>query len=263
VMHPIIDESPLVVSGRGARPRRHRRLPSPGRCPRLPGATARGNLAAARRRDDRTGHCRASPGGDDPAAPRLGATRMDRTRRRRPLHRTRVLMDANPGAASAVRHARGIAAYARIFGVPESQVDAAFAPRVGPVFAEEQLQAAGGAAWTDPALSGRDSSIAVITAVVAQGVTGDRLAAPPCPGPAERSRRRRSHRADGISRHLPRPRPCLTRHGNHPRPRGRAPLGSSRRSAGDRNCELSYHRPGKGSSCPPRTTPAGPRTCSR
>jgi 4-carboxymuconolactone decarboxylase len=87
-------------------------------------------------------------------------------------------MDANPGAASAVRHARGIVAYARIFGVPESQVDAAFAPRVGPVFAEEQLQAAGGAAWTDPALSGRDSSIAVITAVVAQGVTGDRLAAP-------------------------------------------------------------------------------------
>jgi hypothetical protein len=27
--------------------------------------------------------------------------------------------------------------------------------------------------------------------------------------------------------------------------------------------ELRYHRPGKGSSCPPRPTPAGPRTCSR
>lgn len=27
--------------------------------------------------------------------------------------------------------------------------------------------------------------------------------------------------------------------------------------------ELRYHRPGKGSSCPPRPAPAGPRTCSR
>lgn len=84
-------------------------------------------------------------------------------------------MSASADAVPDVRRARGVAAYARIFGVPEDQLAAAFASRVGPVFAEEQLQAAGGAAWADPALSGRDRSIAVITALVAQGVTGDRL----------------------------------------------------------------------------------------
>jgi len=86
-------------------------------------------------------------------------------------------MSASTGAAPDVRRARGIAAYARIFGVPEDQLAAAFASRVGPVFAEEQLQAGGGAAWADPALTGRDRSIAIITALVAQGVTGDRLEA--------------------------------------------------------------------------------------
>jgi 4-carboxymuconolactone decarboxylase len=54
-------------------------------------------------------------------------------------------MGANPDAAPAVRRARGVAAYARIFGVPDDQVAAVFASRVGPVFAEEALQAAGGA----------------------------------------------------------------------------------------------------------------------
>src|SRR6266487_2656785 len=73
-------------------------------------------------------------------------------------------MGAGTGAEPDVRHARGVAAYARIFGVPEDQLAAAFASRVGPVFAEEQLQAAGGAAWADPALSGRDRSVAIITA---------------------------------------------------------------------------------------------------
>jgi 4-carboxymuconolactone decarboxylase len=86
-------------------------------------------------------------------------------------------MSADTDAAPADRHARGVAAYARIFRVPEDQVAAAFTSRVGPVFAEEQLQAAGGAAWADPALSGRDRSIAIITALVAQGVTDDRLGA--------------------------------------------------------------------------------------
>ena len=52
----------------------------------------------------------------------------------------------------------------------------ALAARVGPVFAEEALQAAGGAAWSSPALTGRERSIAVITALTAQGLTGDRLA---------------------------------------------------------------------------------------
>jgi 4-carboxymuconolactone decarboxylase len=84
-------------------------------------------------------------------------------------------MGASPGAAPASRRARGVAAYARIFAVPSGQVPGAMASRVGPVFAEEAFQAAGGAAWADPALTGRDRSLAVITALVAQGVTGDRL----------------------------------------------------------------------------------------
>ena len=68
-------------------------------------------------------------------------------------------MGADTDAPLADRHARGVAAYARIFGVPEDRVVAAFAARVGPVFAEEQLQAAGGAAWADPAFSGRDTHL--------------------------------------------------------------------------------------------------------
>lgn len=77
------------------------------------------------------------------------------------------------------RRDRGISAYAKIFGVPEVHVAAAFAERVGPVFAEEALQTAGGPAWSDPALTDRERGIAIITALAALaalGVTGDRLA---------------------------------------------------------------------------------------
>ncbi|WP_344969121.1 carboxymuconolactone decarboxylase family protein [Streptosporangium fragile] len=73
------------------------------------------------------------------------------------------------------RRERGIVAYARIFGAPEQEMPAVFAARVGTGFTEEALQAAGGAAWSHPALTGRDRSIAVLTALVAQGVSGDRL----------------------------------------------------------------------------------------
>lgn len=38
---------------------------------------------------------------------------------------------------------------------PSNEVPATFAARVGPVFAEEALQAAGGAAWAHPALIAR------------------------------------------------------------------------------------------------------------
>ena len=86
-------------------------------------------------------------------------------------------MDASPDATPVDRRARGVAAYARIFDVPDGQVPAAMASRVGPVFAEEAFQFAGGAAWADPALSGRDRSLAIVTALVAQGVSGDRLGA--------------------------------------------------------------------------------------
>lgn len=78
-----------------------------------------------------------------------------------------------PGSGG--RRQRGAAAYAKIFAVPEPEVTAAFVARVGPVFAEEALQAAGGDAWSSAGLTDRERSIAVITALAAQGVSGDRL----------------------------------------------------------------------------------------
>lgn len=73
------------------------------------------------------------------------------------------------------REERGVEVYARILAVPEQDVLAALAGRVGPVFAGEALHAAGGAAWGHSALSDRERSVAIITALTAQGVTGDRL----------------------------------------------------------------------------------------
>jgi 4-carboxymuconolactone decarboxylase len=78
-------------------------------------------------------------------------------------------------ADPARRRARGIEAYARIFDVPEEDVPAAMAGRVGPVFAEEAFMSAGGPAWSHPALTDRERSIVIITALAAQGVAGDRL----------------------------------------------------------------------------------------
>jgi 4-carboxymuconolactone decarboxylase len=73
------------------------------------------------------------------------------------------------------RRERGIRAYAKIFGVAEQDVPAAMAARVGPVFAEEAFSSAGGPAWSHPALTPRDRSVAIVTALTAQGVTGERL----------------------------------------------------------------------------------------
>lgn len=88
-----------------------------------------------------------------------------------------AMSDTSDTPESTSRRDQGISAYAKIFTVPEHEVPGALAARVGPVFAEEALQAAGGAAWSSPALTGRERGIAVITALAAQGVAGDRLAA--------------------------------------------------------------------------------------
>jgi 4-carboxymuconolactone decarboxylase len=87
----------------------------------------------------------------------------------------REIDDTERGGGPAHRRERGIEAYARIFGVPETDVPAAMAGRVGEVFAEEVFMSAGGPAWSDPALTGRERSIAIITALAALGVAGDRL----------------------------------------------------------------------------------------
>ncbi|MFE6922918.1 carboxymuconolactone decarboxylase family protein [Nocardia sp. NPDC057663] len=85
--------------------------------------------------------------------------------------------DNNQGAdnSTELRRRRGIGVYSRIFEVPEHDVASVMSARVGPVFAAEAFVAAGGAAWTQPGLTGRDRSIAIITAPAAQGISGDRL----------------------------------------------------------------------------------------
>lgn len=82
---------------------------------------------------------------------------------------------SDPATDMAHRRKRGIEAYARIFEMPEKDVPAAMASRVGLMFAEEAFLAAGGPAWSSPALTDRERSIVIITALSAQGVAGDRL----------------------------------------------------------------------------------------
>jgi 4-carboxymuconolactone decarboxylase len=69
----------------------------------------------------------------------------------------------------------GISVYATIFGLADQDMPAALADLVGPTFAEEAFQVAGGAAWWHPDLTPRDRSIAIITALVCQGVVEKRL----------------------------------------------------------------------------------------
>jgi len=73
------------------------------------------------------------------------------------------------------RHDRGVAVYTEIFQLPAAQAQQAMTDRVGPEFANEAFEAAGGAAWSHPALSARERDIAVITALASQGVGGERL----------------------------------------------------------------------------------------
>lgn len=80
------------------------------------------------------------------------------------------------------RRERGVAANAGIFAVPANEVVVAFAERVGPLFVEEALQAAGGAAWSHPALTGRGRSIAIPPGPGRFRVSGDRLSTPPAAG---------------------------------------------------------------------------------
>jgi 4-carboxymuconolactone decarboxylase len=50
-----------------------------------------------------------------------------------------------------------------------------FEDRVGSRFAEEAILAAGGPAWHDPSLDDRGRSVAILTALICEGVRGDRL----------------------------------------------------------------------------------------
>ena len=72
------------------------------------------------------------------------------------------------------RYERGLDAYASQRGLPREQVVPWFVDRFGERFAEEALDAGGGA-WPDDALSLRDRSLVVVAALIAQGGVDERL----------------------------------------------------------------------------------------
>jgi len=75
----------------------------------------------------------------------------------------------------AERIAVGRAVYARNFGVDEATTQELMERRVGAEFVAETYLAAGGPGWSGTRLTDRDRSLATISALVAQGVTDDRL----------------------------------------------------------------------------------------
>ena len=72
------------------------------------------------------------------------------------------------------RYERGLDAYASQLGLPREQVVPWFVDRFGERFAEEAINAGGGA-WPDDALSLRDRSLVVVAALIAQGGVDERL----------------------------------------------------------------------------------------
>jgi 4-carboxymuconolactone decarboxylase len=73
------------------------------------------------------------------------------------------------------RWARGIAAYARQFGLAEEEVFSHLSSLLGERMATEAVNAAGAAWAPDSPLSLRDRSMAVLTALAAQGGVEERL----------------------------------------------------------------------------------------
>jgi 4-carboxymuconolactone decarboxylase len=69
---------------------------------------------------------------------------------------------------------RGIEAYASQLGLRPDEVRPWFVERFGERFAEEAINAGGGA-WPDDALSLRDRSLLVVAALIVQGGVEDRL----------------------------------------------------------------------------------------
>jgi len=72
------------------------------------------------------------------------------------------------------RYERGLDAYASQMRIPREEVPQWFAERFGERFAEEAINAAGGA-WRDDILSLRDRSLIVVAALIAQGGVEPRL----------------------------------------------------------------------------------------
>ena len=73
------------------------------------------------------------------------------------------------------RIAAGRATYARNIGMDEADVEAVMTERAGQDYVREVFEIAGGPGWQSPALSDRDRAVAVIAALVGQGVSDERL----------------------------------------------------------------------------------------
>ncbi|MGP3534420.1 carboxymuconolactone decarboxylase family protein [Microbacterium sp. RD1] len=65
--------------------------------------------------------------------------------------------------------------YARNFGVDEATAERVMTDRAGAAYTAEAYEAAGGPGWQGVALTDRDRSIAVISALVASDVNDERL----------------------------------------------------------------------------------------
>ncbi|MGW3855445.1 carboxymuconolactone decarboxylase family protein [Micromonospora arida] len=74
------------------------------------------------------------------------------------------------------RFERGIAVYAQTFGVTPDELPDLFSERVGSRYASEAILAAGGPAWNDTSLDDRSRSVVILTALICEGVRGNRLA---------------------------------------------------------------------------------------
>ena len=84
-------------------------------------------------------------------------------------------MSEQTDAAPTDRARKGRAVYARNFGVDEATAEELMVERAGPDYVAEAYEAAGGSGWHGNALTDRDRSVAVISALVAHNVIDQRL----------------------------------------------------------------------------------------
>ncbi len=77
--------------------------------------------------------------------------------------------------ADSARRARGLAAYASQFGIPESEVPAHLGALVGERMAAEAIASAGGGAWDEGTLTLRERSMIVLASLITQGGADARL----------------------------------------------------------------------------------------
>jgi len=86
------------------------------------------------------------------------------------------MSDAGAHAApSTTRGRAGRARYALNFGVDEDTAQRIMTERAGPEYTAEAYEAAGGPGWQGSALTDRDRSLAVVSALVASHVIDERL----------------------------------------------------------------------------------------